>query len=91
MGIQSDIGIYKRAISQRKPAGGLLIGNTHIADTLQCKHCGKHWVPIRGSRKLRGWCLRCNGVLCGNRDCLLDCSPFEEKLEMREKNANFKT
>lgn len=34
-------------------------------DTLQCVHCGGHWVVKPGSGNVRGFCGRCNGFICG--------------------------
>jgi hypothetical protein len=33
--------------------------------TLQCAHCGMHWVPAPGSGRVRGFCQNCNGFVCG--------------------------
>lgn len=33
--------------------------------TLQCCHCGGHWVPQPGSGRVRGWCMLCSGPICG--------------------------
>ena len=52
--------------------------------TLQCCHCGKHWIPRPGSGVERGYCYRCNGYVCG-RDCNRDCVPVEQYLENLEK------
>jgi len=47
--------------------------------TLQCVHCGRHWVPRPGSGITRGYCLRCNGPVCGP-GCA-ECVPAEQQLE----------
>lgn len=52
--------------------------------TLQCVHCGGHWVPKPGSGRVRGWCMNCNGPICG-AGCK-DCVPTEQLLENIEKN-----
>lgn len=54
------------------------------ADTLQCRHCGRHWIVKPGSGAKRGWCLKCSGPLCGRRDCMTECLPFEKRLELYE-------
>lgn len=51
--------------------------------TLQCCHCGGHWYPQPGSGRIRGWCQRCNGPVCGP-GCA-DCIPTEQLLENMEK------
>lgn len=35
----------------------------------RCAHCHISWRPTPGSGRLRGWCLVCNGALCGARSC----------------------
>lgn len=51
--------------------------------TLQCCHCGGHWIPKPGSGIVRGWCMNCNGPVCGP-GCA-DCVPTEVLLESMEK------
>lgn len=63
--------------------GAVVIDGKHVADTIQCVHCGKHWIPKPGSGKVRGWCVSCNGASCGDTRCM-DCVPFEAKLEIAE-------
>lgn len=67
----------------RKPAGHIIIvgdGPKIEADTLQCVHCGKHWIVVRGSGIRRGFCMRCNGVTCGAHACETKCEPEEVKI-----------
>lgn len=71
-------------LSVNKPSGAIILDGQHVADTLQCKHCGKHWIPIKGSGIVRGWCTHCNGVTCGAPDCM-KCVPFEQRLDEVEK------
>lgn len=54
-------------------------------ETLQCVHCGAHWVIQPGSGKIRGFCLRCNGPICGP-GCAA-CVPIERQLELMEDAA----
>lgn len=51
--------------------------------TLQCKHCGGHFVPRPGSGIVRGFCMNCNGPICGP-GCA-ECVPTEVLLENYEK------
>jgi len=53
-------------------------------DTQMCVHCQYHWQFKPGSGALRGYCYRCQGVLCGKEGCMLSCNPFEAVLEMKE-------
>jgi hypothetical protein len=70
------------------PAGYIIIKDLQSdkvlleADTLQCVHCGGHF-PVRpGSGKIRGFCTRCNGPVCGP-GCK-ECVPTEQYLENME-------
>lgn len=47
--------------------------------TMQCVHCGRHWVVQPGSGRKRGTCLRCNGPICG--PCCAVCVPTEQRLK----------
>jgi hypothetical protein len=70
-------------LTARRPAGHIIIvgdGPKIEADTLQCVHCGKHWVVVRGSGRRRGFCMRCNGVTCGAHDCETRCEPEDVKV-----------
>lgn len=69
----------------KNPSGHILIDGKVTCDTIQCKHCGHHYISVKGSGKLRGYCTKCNGWLCGAPACLLECSHFEKKLEQYEK------
>lgn len=53
------------------------------AFTLQCRHCGQHWIPAPGSGRVRGFCQNCNGPICGP-GCQ-KCVPVEQMLENIEK------
>lgn len=53
------------------------------AKTLCCCHCGGHWFPQPGSGRVRGWCMNCNGPVCGP-GCA-ECVPVEQLLENYEK------
>lgn len=46
-------------------------------DTLQCVHCDKHWIVEPGSGRQRGWCVKCNGPVCGAERCMRECRPAE--------------
>lgn len=48
--------------------------------TIMCSHCGKSWVPKKGSGRRRGVCLLCNGYTCGAPGCDA-CVPMEQMLE----------
>jgi hypothetical protein len=52
-------------------------------ETRQCVHCGNHWIYEPGSGRVRGWCMKCNGVTCGSKQCD-PCVPFEARIEIME-------
>jgi hypothetical protein len=68
----------------RKPSGHILLDNQVVADTLQCAHCQKHWVPVKGSGVRRGFCMKCMAPTCGAAACDI-CAPFEKKMEEYER------
>lgn len=67
------------AATARQPAGYVIIVDpdepTIERDTLQCVHCGKHWMVVPGSGRRRGWCLKCSGAHCGGAACW-ECAPW---------------
>jgi len=50
--------------------------------TVQCVHCGGHFPIKPGSGKIRGFCMRCNGPICGPK--CVKCVPEEAMLENME-------
>lgn len=74
---------FKDAKYESKPSGHILINGQEVAHTMQCKHCGEHFISRKGSGKKRGWCFRCFGVTCGKNYCM-PCIPFMVKIEWAE-------
>ncbi len=72
---------------EAKAAGAVIVDGQEVASTLQCGHCGRHFVSIKGSGRRRGFCLRCDKVTCGSPQCDI-CIPFEKQLETMEKQAD---
>jgi hypothetical protein len=72
------------ARAERRAHGHIIIDGSDVADTLQCCHCGAHFVSIRGSGTRRGFCLNCMQVTCGSKRCD-PCVPFEKRLDEYEK------
>jgi len=72
------------AKAERKATSAIIIAGNHVADGLRCVHCGHVWIPVVGSGRKRGYCLKCNGVTCGGNECEA-CYPFEKRLEDYEK------
>lgn len=83
-----------RQFTVLKPSGYAVItesdGSIVEADTLQCVHCGGHWQIQPGSGRIRGFCFKCNGPVCGPK--CKECIPHEQWLENIEMGnaANFK-
>ena len=76
-------------IRDGKEAGVLLAitdsGERQTAGTLQCVHCGKHWVPVKHSGRIRGFCRdKCFGPICGKRECMEKCVPYEKRLDIQD-------
>lgn len=77
-----------KARSVSRPAGAIIVDGQQVADTLQCVHCQAHWVPVRGSGRVRGWCSNCQGPVCGPR-CAA-CTPFERRMDEAERAARLR-
>ncbi len=60
-----------------------LDGKITRQETVQCNHCGCHWVHNPGSGKIRGYCSKCNGYFCG--PACAKCVPTEQLLENIEQ------
>jgi hypothetical protein len=66
-------------------------------ETRQCCHCQATWEYRPGSGTRRGWCLKCNGFLCGQPACearqkqvtgqftnkTYSCIPFEDEVNRK--------
>ena len=65
--------------SGRKPSGLVFVtgpdGEIQEGETLSCVHCQHTWVKQTGSGKVRGWCEKCCGPICG--PSCLECIPAE--------------
>jgi len=72
------------AAAARRPSGAILVDGQQVADTLQCVHCGGHFVMIRGSGRRRGFCTLCHGITCGSAGCVA-CVPTEQWLDQVER------
>jgi hypothetical protein len=56
-------------------------GKVIEADTAQCCHCGRHFVIVRGSGKVRSFCRGCMRVTCGRKACVEECNPWRKRME----------
>ena len=81
---------YKKgARFESKAHGALIVEGQEIAHTLQCPHCGSHFISFKGSGHRRSYCFLCGqegkpAVCCGKKSCLPHV-PFEKRLEIVEK------
>jgi hypothetical protein len=75
----------------RRPHGVLLAthfdGTLEERDILVCCHCQYTWAVMPGSGRRRGWCIRCDALVCGKQRCMAECAPFERWLEAVERKA----
>ena len=80
-------------LTRRRPDGGLFgwdedRDGDNYRETLQCAHCGMHWIVERGSGRKRGFCHNCLKATCGTkRSCMTDCVPHEQQLERMESRG----
>jgi hypothetical protein len=74
---------YSNAKHERKPHGIIFQNGKEVATTLQCPHCGGHFVSYKGSGIRRTFCVKCMAVCCGNLACD-PCRPFARELEMNQ-------
>lgn len=75
--------------SMIKPHGTLIItpldgSKEQQIDLCQCVHCQKTWLMQPGSGRLRGYCGRCNGYVCGSHACFECKGPWERYCDLAE-------
>lgn len=66
--------------------GAIVLNGREVADTKQCCHCGQHYISVKGSGVIRGFCRCCMAVTCGAAACDV-CVPMEKQLELMERRA----
>lgn len=55
-------------------------------DLVRCVHCGYMWQFVPGSGRRRGFCMRCNGFVCGQHYCeAVGCVEWRQQLENMEQ------
>ncbi len=81
-------------IQGNKPSGYSVLshpdGSKKEMEKRQCAHCQFSWIYRPGSGVRRGYCSRCNGLLCGKPQCMEYCIPYINKIEGMEKGQSFK-
>ena len=75
--------LKQNAVHELKPSGFIIVDGQEVAHTKQCCHCGMHFVSVKGSGKIRGFCIGCNKTTCGSPACDTHV-PNEAKLEYEE-------
>ncbi len=60
---------YGDAKHERHAHGIVISNGKEVATTLQCPHCGGHFISKKGSGHRRTFCTYHMGVTCGERDC----------------------
>lgn len=73
----------------RSPDGHFIDPNAgtsgkEVADTVQCCHCGRHGTWTKDTWKKSGWCINCQRVRCGRKECE-PCVHWEKRMEIYEK------
>lgn len=63
-----------------KVTGLVFTDDRETGETRQCVHCGRHWIMVKGSGRIRGYCMNCGGITCGSKECCR-CEPWEKKME----------
>lgn len=66
---------YSNAKHEPHPHGIVLVNGQEVAHTLQCPHCGGHFISRKGSGHRRTFCMKCMAVTCGKHACDA-CQPF---------------
>jgi len=72
--------LKQNAIFDDNPAGFIIVDGQQVAQTKQCCHCGRHFVSVKGSGKIRGRCMDCKSVTCGFPACDIHI-PLNVKLD----------
>ncbi len=76
--IQEDLKQYADAKHEPHPHGVVIVNGKEVATTLQCPHCGGHFISRKGSGHRRTFCLKCKAVTCGKFECD-PCRPFADE------------
>lgn len=85
-GVNESTNEYADAKHERRPHGVVFVNGMEVATTLQCPHCGSHFVSRKGSGHRRTWCMKCEAVTCGRVECD-PCSNFIDTLKRIQDNA----
>ena len=85
------IRVDNQTSTARRPMATVIISDPETGirefDTLMCIHCQFHWQVVPGSGRHRGWCVNCNGALCGKEKCMKECAHFMKQIEKMEAHA----
>ena len=63
-------------------------GSLQEMATLTCCHCNRAVVlhPLR--QRERGYCRKCDAYRCDNPGCVLECTPFEQTIDIVLKHPD---
>lgn len=71
---------YEDARYEQHPHGLIFVNGREVASTLQCPHCGGHFISRTGSGHRRTFCTNCKAVTCGSAACD-PCRPWLEGMQ----------
>ncbi len=72
---------YGDAQHERKPHGIIFADGKEVAVTLQCPHCGGHFMSRKGSGHRRIFCMYHMAVCCGQEGCP-ECPKLAGEIKM---------
>jgi hypothetical protein len=75
---------FNDTVHVRNPHGLVYLDGQEVGETLQCCHCGRHFVVRRGSGRIRGWCAIEGKPTCGRPECV-PCVPLEKRMLQMER------
>lgn len=79
-----------KRLTTLRPNGWLFVidgdGLAREIESVQCCHCGGHFLLTPGSGRVRGFCMNCQGPVCGPQ--CERCLPTEKLLECLEKGIH---
>lgn len=58
------------------------------APTMKCCHCEDMFVVIKGSKRKRGFCMKCMSPTCGKEQCDI-CTPLEVTLGYDKPSSRY--
>ncbi len=79
---EEDLAQYADARHERHAHGLVILNGKEVATTLQCPHCGGHFVSRKGFYVR---CKRHDARVCDKPSCMSECTDFDPTaLQVRE-------